>query len=260
MDLNGHVILLHSVRIHILSVSMGYLAPWSRLCHGTMLCPMDYDVYLHRSWRYDRSHWILAYPNFSSSNSRLWPVSWKYKLTAMEYHFATQCLPGPLAWHAHQLHPFLLCFLSALSIEVPATFLLIAPIYELQWIGAILQVALQIMIVLPGNYNFFNLLTCLEGNPSTPTKNSGNCHSAAFSSICGYGMRKQEYKEIKIKPTVLGSHCFGPWCVVGALAFYPYTWSAWHLACNDLDTLKSSNQFGLALSPPSSIADIFKTS
>lgn len=29
-------------------------------------------------------------------------------LTALEYHFATQCLPGPLAWHVQQLHSLLL--------------------------------------------------------------------------------------------------------------------------------------------------------
>ena len=29
-------------------------------------------------------------------------------LTALEFHFATQCIPTPLAWFAHQMPPFLL--------------------------------------------------------------------------------------------------------------------------------------------------------
>ena len=48
------------------------------------------------------------------------------------------------------------------------TFLLIAPSSTLRQFGAAWQIALQILILLTGNYNFFNLLTiilclpCLE--------------------------------------------------------------------------------------------------
>ena len=82
-------------------------------------------------------------------------------LTALEYHFATQCLPGPLAWYAHQLHPFLLrlSVAATLWIEIPVAFLLIAPFVKLRRIGATLQIVLQILIILSGNYNFFNILT-----------------------------------------------------------------------------------------------------
>ena len=82
-------------------------------------------------------------------------------LTALEYHFATQCLPGPLAWHAHQLHPLLLRLGVAATfvIEIPAAFLLICPIKTIRKIGAWLQILLQMLIIFTGNYNFFNLLT-----------------------------------------------------------------------------------------------------
>lgn len=82
-------------------------------------------------------------------------------LTALEYHFATQCLPGPLAWHAHQLPPILLRLGVALTlwIEIPAAVLLVLPMKRVRRFGAVLQVALQVMIILTGNYNFFNLLT-----------------------------------------------------------------------------------------------------
>lgn len=86
--------------------------------------------------------------------------TWK-NLTALEYHFATQCLPGPLAWYAHQLPPFLLRLSVAVTflVEIPAAFLLLAPVAIIRRTGAVLQILLQIMIVLTGNYNFFNMLT-----------------------------------------------------------------------------------------------------
>jgi uncharacterized membrane protein YphA (DoxX/SURF4 family) len=83
-------------------------------------------------------------------------------LTALEYHFATQCLPGPLAWHAHQLHPLFLRFSVAMTLwlELPATLLLLVPTMpRIRQTGAILQMLLQITIILTGSYNFFNLLT-----------------------------------------------------------------------------------------------------
>lgn len=101
-------------------------------------------------------------------------------LTALEYHFATQCLPGPLAWHFQQLHPFLLRFSVAatLWIEIPGAFLLLLPPFPaVVRIGVVLQALLQIAIMLTGNYNFFNLLTiilclvCLESDvPKQSTK------------------------------------------------------------------------------------------
>ena len=96
-------------------------------------------------------------------------------LTALEYHFATQCLPGPLAWHAHQLHPFFLRLSVAATfvIEIPATFLLIAPVKSFRVVGAWLQILLQIVIILTGSYNFFNLLTialCLSCFEDDSTK------------------------------------------------------------------------------------------
>ena len=91
-------------------------------------------------------------------------------LTALEYHFATQCLPTPLAWYAHQLPPLMLRLSVAVTllIEIPGALLLIAPFESWRNMGAQLQILLQVTIILTGNYNFFNLLTialslqCLE--------------------------------------------------------------------------------------------------
>lgn len=86
--------------------------------------------------------------------------TWK-NLTALEYHFATQCLPGPLAWYAQQFHPFFLRLSVAMTllIEIHGAFLLIFCTHSIRYIGAWLQIILQLLIIATGNYNFFNLLT-----------------------------------------------------------------------------------------------------
>lgn len=102
-------------------------------------------------------------------------------LTALEYHFATQCLPGPLSWHAHQLHPLFLRLGVAATfvIEIPATFLLLFPSSRVRKVGAWMQIFLQVLIIATGNYNFFNLLTvalclpCMIGSGSSEKKMIG---------------------------------------------------------------------------------------
>mmetsp|Transcript_8806 Transcript_8806/g.16625 ORF Transcript_8806/g.16625 Transcript_8806/m.16625 type:complete len:735 (+) Transcript_8806:123-2327(+) len=89
--------------------------------------------------------------------------TWKH-LTALEYHFATQCIPGPLAWYVHQmLHPVILRCGVAMTfmIEIPGAFLLLCWKSKVRRIGAWLQILLQILIIFTGNYNFFNVLTIL---------------------------------------------------------------------------------------------------
>lgn len=82
-------------------------------------------------------------------------------LTALEYHFATQPLPHALSWFAHQLHPLLLRagVAATLLIEIPLTFLCIGHFRVVRMVGAVAQALLQLMIILTGNYNFFNFLT-----------------------------------------------------------------------------------------------------
>lgn len=128
-------------------------------------------------------------------------------LTALEYHFATQCLPGPLAWYAHQLHSFILrlSMAATLWIEIPGSVLLLSPATAIRS-GAVLQILLQLFIFATGNYNFFNLLTialcltCLEDNatikePSKRTVRQGivvvvsiacrGTYTLTLYSLCG---------------------------------------------------------------------------
>ena len=81
-------------------------------------------------------------------------------LTALEYHFWTQPLPTPLAWYAAQLPAWLLIGGTAatLVVELGCVFLIFLP-RRLRAAAACCVLLLQSLILLTGNYNFFNLLT-----------------------------------------------------------------------------------------------------
>lgn len=80
-------------------------------------------------------------------------------LTALNYHFETQPLPSPLAWHAHHLPPELLAAATAavLVIELGVPFLVWLP-RPGRLFAAWSFIALQVTILLTGNFGFFNLL------------------------------------------------------------------------------------------------------
>eukprot|EP00928_Gymnodinium_smaydae_P041824 TRINITY_DN28258_c0_g1_i1.p1 TRINITY_DN28258_c0_g1~~TRINITY_DN28258_c0_g1_i1.p1 ORF type:complete len:841 (-),score=71.30 TRINITY_DN28258_c0_g1_i1:117-2591(-) len=82
-------------------------------------------------------------------------------LTALEYHFASTCLPTSEAWIHHSLPPFLLRMGVAVMflLELVAPWLLLIPIRPVRQVGVIAQVPLQLAIMLTGNYNWFNLHT-----------------------------------------------------------------------------------------------------
>ena len=113
----------------------------------------------HLNWCYRFLAFKLMFLSGVVKLQALCPI-WE-SLTALEYHFATQCIPTPLAWFANQLPVFVLRLAVAMTllIEIPLSVLLVAPFRGLRCLGAALQMILQISILLTGNYNFFNLLT-----------------------------------------------------------------------------------------------------
>ncbi|XP_052269066.1 lipase maturation factor 2-like isoform X2 [Dreissena polymorpha] len=82
-------------------------------------------------------------------------------LTALNWHFESQCIPTPLAWYFHQLPDWFLRLSVAITffIEIAVPFLFFAPVRSLRLFAFWAQILLQVMIILTGNYNFFNLLT-----------------------------------------------------------------------------------------------------
>ncbi|XP_048863284.1 lipase maturation factor 2-like [Brienomyrus brachyistius] len=106
--------------------------------------------------------WLLFRLTFASGVVKLTsrcPTWWG--LTALTYHYETQCLPTPLAWYAHQLPVWFhkLSVVGLFVIEMATPFLFFAPIRCLRLTSFYLQVLLQVFIILSGNYSFFNLLT-----------------------------------------------------------------------------------------------------
>jgi predicted DCC family thiol-disulfide oxidoreductase YuxK len=83
-------------------------------------------------------------------------------LTALDYHFWTQPLPTPLAWYAAQFPHWLLAAGTAatLAVELGSVFLILLP-RRLRAVAACSVLLFQSLILLTGNYNFFNLLSML---------------------------------------------------------------------------------------------------
>lgn len=84
--------------------------------------------------------------------------TWR-NLTALSFHYETQPLPTPLAWHAHHL-PLRFhrtCAAAMFAIELIASFLLLGPA-SWRCAAATLFTLLMVSIFLTGNYCFFNLL------------------------------------------------------------------------------------------------------
>jgi hypothetical protein len=102
--------------------------------------------------------------------------NWR-NLHALRFHFFTQPLPTPLAYYVQQAPAWVLDSLTAatLGIELLAPFLIFLPRMWRRAAG-LLFIALQIFILLTGNYAFFNLLTlslclwCFEDSTYAPLR------------------------------------------------------------------------------------------
>ncbi|XP_036286017.1 lipase maturation factor 2 isoform X2 [Pipistrellus kuhlii] len=108
------------------------------------------------------ARWLLFRLMFASGVVKLTsrcPTWWG--LTALTYHYETQCLPTPAAWFAHHLPVWLhrLSVVATFLIEIAVPPLFFAPARRLRLAAFYSQVLLQVLIIITGNYNFFNLLT-----------------------------------------------------------------------------------------------------
>jgi len=83
-----------------------------------------------------------------------------HQLTALTFHYQTQPLPTWPGWYAHQLPVWFqkLSCAAMFGIELGAPFLIFAP-RRLRFAGGALVAGLQGLILLTGNYTFFNWLT-----------------------------------------------------------------------------------------------------
>ncbi|XP_042907628.1 lipase maturation factor 2 [Parasteatoda tepidariorum] len=106
--------------------------------------------------------WLLFRFMFASGIVKLTSMcpTW-WDLSALYHHFESQCIPTPLAWYAHHLPQWLLKLgvVGTFVIEIPLPFLFFAPIRSLRIFSFYAQIFFQILIILTGNFNFFNILT-----------------------------------------------------------------------------------------------------
>ncbi|MCX8091534.1 MAG: lipase maturation factor family protein [Verrucomicrobiae bacterium] len=105
--------------------------------------------------------WLLFRLMFESGVVKLasGDATWR-NLTALTVHYETQPLPTPLGWFAHQLPAWFqrVSCAAMFGIELVVPFLIVAP-RRLRHFGAAAMAALQVGILLTGNYTFFNWLT-----------------------------------------------------------------------------------------------------
>lgn len=98
---------------------------------------------------------------FSSGSVKLTShdPNWR-NLTALTYHYQTQPLPTWIGWYASQLPLWFqkLSCAGMFAIELGAPFLIFLP-RRIRFFGGLAIAFLQILILLTGNYTFFNWLT-----------------------------------------------------------------------------------------------------
>jgi lipase maturation factor 1 len=104
--------------------------------------------------------WLLFRLMFSSGVVKLasGDAAWR-SLTALSYHYETQPLPNWISWYMYQLPVWFQRASTAMmfAIELFVPFLIFAP-KRLRYAACALFIFLQLMIMVTGNYAFFNLL------------------------------------------------------------------------------------------------------
>ena len=104
--------------------------------------------------------WLLFRLMFASGFVKLASDEVWRNLTALNFHYETQPLPTWFGWYAHQLPEWCqkVSIIGMFGAELVIPFLIFAP-RRLRTAGCIGLVGLQVLILLTGNYCFFNLLT-----------------------------------------------------------------------------------------------------
>jgi hypothetical protein len=137
-------------------IFMGY--QWDYLLLEAGFLVIFLKPVLTRVWLFQ---WLLFRLMFESGAVKLLShdMSW-HNLTALAYHYTTQPLPTPLAWYMYQLPMWFqkMSTLFTFAVELVLPFLIFGP-RRLKQVVAFGTIFLETLILLTGNYTFFNLLT-----------------------------------------------------------------------------------------------------
>ena len=130
-----------------------FLVSWRGYINGAESSPSWFVIFLFR--------FLLFRVVFSSGLVKLisQDPTWA-DLTALYYHYETQPLPTWIGWHAHQLPQAFQEFsvVCVFIIQLGVVFLIFGP-RRIRYIGCAALVLFDLLIILTGNYGFFNLLT-----------------------------------------------------------------------------------------------------
>lgn len=106
--------------------------------------------------------WLLFRLMFASGFVKIASDEVWRDLTALTFHYETQPLPTWIGWYVHQLPEWFhkISVIGMFAVELGVPFLIFAP-RRLRTVGCISLIGLQFLIILTGNYCFFNLLTII---------------------------------------------------------------------------------------------------
>lgn len=169
--------------------------------------------------------------------------TWR-ELTALEFHFASTCLPTAEAWLFHSLPPALLRAGVAFMFvcELIAPWLLLLPVTPVRRVGVLVQVAFQALIQLSGNYNWFNLHTCVLLLPAwaadAPSQPSGRPPRGLVARLLAPAVAWEQLWGTRLGGTLGAVSALGALGVAGARLFpVAVEWSAVPAGAGPLETL-----------------------
>jgi hypothetical protein len=158
-----------------LSLLLLYVLYLSLCCAGQMFMSFQWDTYLLETGLiaifliYSQTvgiwllRWLLFRFIFAGGIVKILSgdPTWR-DFSALSYYFMTEPLPTPLAWYAHHLPQIILkaCTFAALFIELVIPLFIFFP-RRLRFMAAFAIFLMQFLILITGNYNFFNILTML---------------------------------------------------------------------------------------------------
>ena len=178
--------------------------------------------------------------------------SW-WNLTALNFHYETQPLPTVAGWWAHQAPQWLQQFSTAfaLFVETVVPFLIWAP-RRPRLIACALMLGLQVLIMVTGNYAFFNLLTialCLlliddqtAGAILGRRSRSGETAATAGSMLRGFASRAQRVAAISFLIVTLPFNAMLLFSAFKPEASWPAPLTAAH---NHIEPFRVVNGYGL---------------
>ena len=136
-----------------LLLEAGFLAIFIAPTPWTPSQPSPIFIWLQR--------WLLFRLLFASGMAKLMSgdPTWR-NLTALQYHYETQPLPSPIAWYANQLPLWFQKFSAGgmFFAEVAVPFFFFLP-RRFRYFAFWVEVGLQTLILLTGNFAYFNWLT-----------------------------------------------------------------------------------------------------